>query len=109
MSEWMKNFVGFLLIISVASHLLPDKKYEPYLRLFTGFLMILLLIQPVLKLGGVESYLEEKMLQFLQEQERLEEEIYNQRETFLLEEEPVTISRIEDVKVEVMLDGQKVE
>ena len=109
MSEWMKNFVGFLLIISVVSHLLPDKKYEPYLRLFTGFLMILLLVQPVLKLGGVESFLEEKMLQLLQEQERLEEEIYNQKETLLLEEEPVAVSKIEDVKVEVLLDDQKME
>ena len=75
MSEWMKNLVGFLLLVSVAMQLLPNQKYEQYVRLFTGFLLIILVMKPILKIRSADTFLEHKIQQFVQEQNELEEKI----------------------------------
>ena len=112
MNEWIKSFVGCLLMISVAMQMLPNSKYEQYVRLFTGFLMLVLLIQPVLKIGSMDSYLEGKIEEAMETQERLEKEIVVQSEIFesksreirLNDAQEIDIPEIERVEVEVMMD-----
>ena len=112
MNEWIKSFVGCLLMISVAMQMLPNSKYEQYVRLFTGFLMLVLLIQPVLKIGSMDSYLEGKIEEAMEVQERLEKEIVVQSEVFesksqeirLNDAQKIDIPQIERVEVEVTLD-----
>lgn len=112
MNEWIKSFVGCLLMISVAMQMLPNSKYEQYVRLFTGLLMIVLLIQPVLKIGSMDSYLEGKIEEAMEVQERLEKEIVVQSEVFkaqsqemrLNDAQKIDIPEIERVEVEVMMD-----
>ena len=112
MNEWIKSFVGCLLMISVAMQMLPNSKYEHYVRLFTGLLMLVLLIQPVLKIGSMDSCLEEKIEEAMEAQERLEKEIVVQSEVFkaqsqeirLNDAQEIDIPEIERVEVEVTLD-----
>ena len=112
MNEWTKSFVGCLLMISVAMQMLPNSKYEQYVKLFTGLLMLVLLIQPILKIGSMDSYLEGKIEEAMKAQERLEKEIVMQSEVFesqsqeirLNDEKKIDISEIERVEVEVTLD-----
>ena len=112
MNEWIKSFVGCLLMISVAMQMLPNSKYEQYVRLFTGFLMLVLLIQPVLKIGSMDSYLEGKIEEAMEAQERLEKEIVVQSEVFkaqsqeirLNDAHEIDIPEIERVEVEVTMD-----
>ena len=112
MNEWIKSFVGCLLMISVAMQMLPNSKYEQYVKLFTGLLMLVLLIQPVLKIGSMDSYLEGKIEEAMEAQERLEKEIVVQSEVFkaqsqemrLNDAQKIDISEIERVEVEVTLD-----
>ena len=112
MNEWIKSFVGCLLMISVAMQMLPNSKYEQYVKLFTGLLMLVLLIQPVLKIGSMDSYLEGKIEEAMEAQERLEEEIVVQSEVFkaqsqemrLNDAQKIDIPEIERVEVEVMMD-----
>lgn len=108
MSEWMKNLVGYLLVVSVALQMLPNKKYEQYLRLFTGFLLMILMLQPILKIGSADSFLETQIRTFIQEQEALEEKIVRQGEAFgqktkqqELSETQVEIEPVEQIQVEV--------
>ena len=75
MSEWMKSLVGFLLLVSVTMQLLPNQKYEQYVRLFIGFLLMILVLKPVLQIRSADVFLEQKIQQFVQEQNELEEEI----------------------------------
>lgn len=75
MSDWLKSLMGYMLIVSVTMQMLPDKKYEQYVKLFTGFLLIVLVLQPILKIGSASSFLENKISEFVQEQETLEEHI----------------------------------
>ena len=112
MNEWIKSFVGCLLMISVAMQMLPNSKYEQYVKLFTGLLMLVLLIQPVLKIGDMDSYLEGKIEEAMETQERLEKEIVVQSEIFesksreirLNDAQEIDIPQIERVEVEVMMD-----
>jgi stage III sporulation protein AF len=110
--EWLKNIVGYLLIISVAMQMLPGKKYEPYVRLFLGFFMLIFLLQPILRIRNGEQYLEQKIREFMIEQEALEGEIFLQSQSFQRESEQlhketideIKIQEIEPVQVEVELD-----
>lgn len=112
MNEWIKSFVGCLLMISVAMQMLPNSKYEQYVKLFTGFLMLVLLIHPVLKIGSMDAYLERKIVEAMEEQYRLEKEIVVQSEVFesisqeirLNDAQKIDIPEIERVEVEVMMD-----
>ncbi len=108
MKLWIKSLVGCLLIFSVVGQMLPDKKYEQYVRLFTGFLLILVVLQPVLKIREADSFLEQQIEQFMEEQGRLEAQIGEELESFRQKseavsekEERIEIEKIQEVRVEV--------
>lgn len=44
---WIRNLTGFFLFMSVIENLLPNKKYGRYVRLFSGMILILLVLQPL--------------------------------------------------------------
>ncbi len=44
-----------MILMTVIMNLLPDKKYEKYLQLFTGMVFLLLFFSPLTDLNGVES------------------------------------------------------
>lgn len=45
--EWVRGIVFYLILLTVVSHLVPGKKYEKYVRVFTGMLLVVIVIQPV--------------------------------------------------------------
>lgn len=47
--SWIKNIIFFLLLSSVLDELLAGSDNKKYIRLFTGFILILLVISPVVK------------------------------------------------------------
>ena len=112
MSDWLKSIIGYMLIVSVTMQLIPDKKYEQYVRLFTGFLLIVIVLQPILRIRSANSYIENKIAEFVQEQESLEEQILAQGEAFAeeskalqeSEEEGIDSREIEQIQVEVKMD-----
>ena len=113
MNDWIKTLVGYLLIISVVTQMMPNRKYEQYVKLFTGFLLIILILHPVLKIESANAFLEGKIHEFVQEQEELETQIGVQSEVFqkkseeLQQEnrEQIVIEEIQKVHVEVSPDG----
>lgn len=112
MNDWIKTLVGYLLIVSVITQMMPNRKYEQYVRLFTGFLLIILILQPVLKIGSANAFLEGKIHAFVQEQEELEAQIGVQSEKFRKKseevqwdnQEQIVIEEIQEVQVEVKPD-----
>ena len=55
--QWVKSLAYYLILVSLLSNLIPNGKYDRYIRLFTGAVFILLVIRPLS--GGLG--LEEKM------------------------------------------------
>lgn len=45
--SWVGNIVFYLIFITVVVNLLPNKKYEKYLKLFSGMVFILLVLKPL--------------------------------------------------------------
>lgn len=47
--EWSRNIVCFSIFAALIKNLLPGEKYAPYVRLYTGFMLLLVFLTPVLK------------------------------------------------------------
>lgn len=79
---WIRNLTGFFLFLSVIDNLLPGKAYTRYIRLFSGMVLILIVMQPFtsgLRLeeriaGWYETFV------FQYRAEELEQEILNVEE-----------------------------
>lgn len=50
--QWMKNLAVFYILFTAVLHLVPDKKYERYVRSFMGLLLIYMLCTPVFVIFG---------------------------------------------------------
>ena len=83
--QWMKSLAFFHVLTTALLHILPDKRYEQYIRLFMGFLLVLLICTPIFAVVGKS---EELLSGFSnnygrEEQVRMETEAEGIRETFL--------------------------
>ena len=80
--SWVGNIVFFLIFITVVVNLLPNKKYEKYLKLFSGMVFILLVLKPLT--GGLR--IEDKIayyfesITFQNESEDLKKELTGMEE-----------------------------
>ena len=83
--QWMKSLAFFHVLTTALLHILPDKRYEQYIRLFMGFLLVLLICTPIFAVVGKS---EELLSGFSnnygrEEQVRMKTEAEGIRETFL--------------------------
>lgn len=70
---WVKNIVCFYIFMAIITHLLPRESYRKYVRFFSGMLLTILVVTPVLSVFGKEDVLMKKINQagFLQELDNL--------------------------------------
>ncbi|MDE5780554.1 MAG: stage III sporulation protein AF [Lachnospiraceae bacterium] len=54
LSDYIKEILGFIVISRLIVNVLPDNKNVKYVKLFTGLVLTLLLISPILKLGRID-------------------------------------------------------
>ena len=52
--QWVKTLAVFYILFSAVLHLIPDPKYERYIRSFMGLLLIYILCTPVFAVFGRE-------------------------------------------------------
>ncbi|WP_394525366.1 stage III sporulation protein AF [Lacrimispora sp. JR3] len=45
--DWIRSITYYLIFITVVTNLLPNKKYEKYIRFFAGMVLILLVLKPI--------------------------------------------------------------
>lgn len=85
--QWMKNLAFFHVLTTAVLHILPDKRYEQYIRLFMGLLLALMICTPVFALVGKSSELLNGFQKYYgeEEQARVENEAEGIRKTFLRE------------------------
>lgn len=122
--DWIRNIAVFMILVSVIVNLLPKNHYEKYVRLFTGMVMIILLIKPVSTLFQLSDRLDRVFTLDIWKQELtgleldfagLSEELEDKRmETygeqlkgqvaFLLEEEGVELV---DLEYEICLEKEE--
>lgn len=72
--QWVKNLAVFYILLTVVLHLIPDKKYDRYVRHFMGLLLIVMMSAPVfMLLGKSGKIIESFQMNFNQENEKREE------------------------------------
>lgn len=83
--QWMKNLVFFYVIFQAILQLLPDLKYEKYVRFYMGLILILLMISPIFMIVGKGETLWESFSEFYKKEEvyRLSREAENLQEYYL--------------------------
>ncbi len=76
--NWAGNILFFLVFLTVLENLLPNKKYGRYIRLFTGLVLILLIVQPVARGLNLEERLASSFeaITFQQQADDLSREIW---------------------------------
>ena len=104
--QWMKDLAFFHVLTTAILHILPDKRYEQYVRLFMGLLLILLICTPVFAVVGKSQELLEGFRKNYsqEEQERMEVAAQGLRETFLKD---ANVSELKK-QVEEILNEQKI-
>ncbi len=53
--DWVIGIVGFILIMSVVSHLINGKRFLKYIKMFMGLILILIVLSPAGKLFSIEA------------------------------------------------------
>ena len=76
--EWICNVAFYLVLVTALLHVLPRSGYQKYIRFFTGLVLILLVLAPVLKLFQMEeelrdAYRDDSWLEQLEEIKGVEE------------------------------------
>lgn len=56
---WVKSLACFTVFISILLQVLPNKKYEKYIRLYMGILMILFLMLPIASLFRLDEKIQD--------------------------------------------------
>ena len=110
MSSWMENLAVYMLLVNVAMQLLPNEKYKSFVKIFTGCLLLVLMISPIAGGGPGIGSMEEKMKEFFEEPEISEPQWMERKAADFLEKgyiEEIVISKIP--KVEVKVHDEKIE
>lgn len=53
--SWIQSLACYFVILSAVLNLLPDNSYKKYVQYYMGLLLILVLLSPLLKLGGIQE------------------------------------------------------
>lgn len=75
--EWIRNLACYLVIVTVVLEVIPGSGYKKYIRFFTGLVMILLLMTPVLRMTGINK--DFTVLYHKYEYEQVERELEEQK------------------------------
>lgn len=53
--EWIENLTVYMVLVTAAIQVIPGTGYKKYVRFFTGLILILMLMSPVLKIFGMDG------------------------------------------------------
>ena len=67
--EWIKTIAFYYIFVSIITNALPDTKYQSYVKFFLGILLIVIMLNPILKLFKLTENLD---VQYLQEMLEIE-------------------------------------
>lgn len=57
MGEWIKSILVFTIFFSVVLYIMPSEKYKKYIQTAIGFVMIIVVINPIVRVLGFSDNL----------------------------------------------------
>lgn len=61
--SWLKTILYMNVLLLICDNLMQKTAYEKYYRFFSGFLLVLCLLKPVIDFAGTEAYFHASVLQ----------------------------------------------
>lgn len=61
--NYIKNIVYFSLFVNLILNIFPNKNSKKYVRLFAGFLLILVVLEPIADFDKITQKIEERILE----------------------------------------------
>lgn len=53
--KWIENLTVYMVLVTAAIQMIPGAGYKKYIRFFTGLILILMLMAPMLKIFGADG------------------------------------------------------
>ncbi len=119
--QWIWNLAVFYILFTAVLHLVPDTKYEKYVRFFMGLLLIFMMSAPVFSLFGKgHEFMEEFQIFYEKENQKKEQkEIYELQKFYLQKGYTLEVQKkiaeilqkngIETESVKVNIEGEKIQ
>ncbi len=67
--QWIKNIAFYMILITAVMNILPNNNYKKYINLFTGMVMIVLVLAPISGLLGIKTRLDTNFIKNMYSQE----------------------------------------
>ena len=65
--SWVKSIAYYVILVSLFQGILPDNRYKKYVQLFTGMVLTLLVLSPVLGFQRQEQTLSDAFTDYVTE------------------------------------------
>lgn len=77
LEEYIKNICYYVIISTILFNIFPDEKYVKYIKLFSGFILIMIVLPPIAKIFNKDFEFKDIVYEFSieTEQGKLEKEI----------------------------------
>lgn len=101
--QWIKNIAFYMILITAVMNVIPNNNYKKYINLFTGIVMIILVVSPISRILGASTRLDTNFIKNIYNQELINlkvdaYQISNSSSSKLLEEYKNEISnQIEEI------------
>ena len=67
--QWLQDLAVYLILVSAILQALPHESYQKYIRFFSGLVLIILLMTPLLRLTDMEDSFRSRVQEQNMEQE----------------------------------------
>lgn len=77
---WIEDITVYMIVVTLVYKLSANSSYKPYIKLFTGLLMVMIIMTPVVRIwnGDVELSMKKEKYDWELESARVSEEIYTE-------------------------------
>ncbi len=94
--SYVKNICVFTFVLSLVLNIFPESGYRKYIRLFAGFLLLIFVLNPLIRLFDSDFHLEEFIgdisftsdTSYLENAEEIESKIYERAKNGKEEDQP---------------------
>lgn len=67
--QWIKNIAFYMILVTAVMNVIPNNNYKKYINLFTGIIMIILVVSPISSLLGMSTRLDTNYIKNIYNQE----------------------------------------
>ena len=93
---WIRNLAYYLVMVTMLVQIVPGSEYKKYIRFFTGLVLVVMFLIPVLKIFGMN-----KNFQKYYDQAEYQEKLQELEESVLLpDEESEQNIEVEEIRIE---------